>query len=108
MRRTVDTIERDLGEDGLLRRWTGAEDGAFIATCFWLADCRARAGDVNRARELFEHTCSYLSDVGLLSEEIDLDARELIGNHPQALSHVGLVNAARSIQVAEESQQSHG
>jgi alpha,alpha-trehalase len=97
MRRTVATLERELGRGELLQRWTGATDGAFIPCSFWLADCLARAGETERAVAVFEATLGRCSDLGLLSEEIDLADGAPIGNFPQALSHVGLVTAAASI-----------
>ncbi len=59
------------------------------------------AGQVERAREIFEAVTGYANDLGLLSEEIDLRDRSLIGNFPQALSHIGLINAAWAIDQAE-------
>jgi GH15 family glucan-1,4-alpha-glucosidase len=100
---TLDAIERDLSEDALVQRWTGSGDeGAFIICSYWLAAGRAMAGQVDRAKEIFETVTGYANDVGLLSEEIDLQDKVLIGNFPQALSHIGLVNAAWAITQAEE------
>jgi GH15 family glucan-1,4-alpha-glucosidase len=59
------------------------------------------AGQVDRARQIFETVTGYANDLGLLSEEIDLHDKSLIGNFPQALSHIGLVNAAWAISHAE-------
>jgi len=97
MRTTIEALERELAESGLLRRWTGATDGAFVICSFWLADCLARAGEVDRARAVFDTTCHHANDLGLFSEEIDPDSGELLGNFPQGLSHVGLIGAAWSI-----------
>ena len=97
MRRTIEVIERDLVQEGLVRRWTGAEDGGFVICSFWLADCLARAGETARAREVFESVCRRSNDVGLLPEEFDVGTGEALGNFPQALSHVGLITAAWSI-----------
>ena len=102
MTATIAAIERDLTEDGLVRRWTGAEDGGFVICSFWLADCHARAGRVARAREVFEAAAGHANDVGLLSEEIDPASGELIGNFPQTISHVGLISAAWSIDQAAD------
>ncbi len=102
MRATVEVIDRELTHDGLVRRWTGAEDGAFVICSFWLADCLAREGRLERAVEVFEAAIGCANDVGLLSEEIDLGDRRLIGNFPQGLSHVGLILAAASIDAAYE------
>jgi len=102
MRATIDAIDRELGHDGLVRRWTGAdeEEGAFVICSFWLANCLARAGELTRARAVFEHVVGHANDVGLLAEEIDPRSGALLGNFPQAFSHVGLVNAAWSIDEA--------
>ncbi len=99
---TLDAIERDLTQDALVQRWTGSGDeGAFAICSYWLAEARAMAGHVERAKQIFETVTGYANDVGLLSEEIDLRDRTLIGNFPQALSHIGLVNAAWAIARAE-------
>lgn len=97
---TIDAIERELVTDGLVRRWTGAGDGGFVICSLWLADCHARAGNLDRAREVFAAAASHANDVGLLAEEVDLRTGEPIGNFPQTISHVGLVSAAWSIERA--------
>ncbi len=102
LRRTVDAIERELADGGLVRRWTDAEDGAFFICSFWLASALARADEIERARAVFDASLAHANDVGLLSEELDLERWELIGNFPQTFSHVGLINAAWSIQQAEQ------
>ncbi len=103
---TVDTIERELGRGVLVQRWTGAgEEGAFIMCSFWLAAAHAQAGHVQRAREIFESVIKYANDLGLLAEEVDMSKFQLIGNFPQALSHVGLINAAWAIAQAEKTPQ---
>jgi GH15 family glucan-1,4-alpha-glucosidase len=103
---TLDAIERELSRDALVQRWTGSGDeGAFIICSYWLAAGRALAGQVECAKEIFETVTDYANDVGLLSEEIDLGDRSLIGNFPQALSHIGLINAAWAIDQAESSSQ---
>lgn len=99
---TLDAIERDLGDGALVRRWTGAADEGAFAICFyWLAEARAMAGQVARAREIFETVTGYANDVGLLSEEIDRGDQSLLGNFPQGLSHIGLINAAWAIAQAD-------
>jgi len=100
---TLDAIERDLSRGDLVQRWTGSGDeGAFVICSYWLAQARAMAGQVERAKEIFETVSGYANDVGLLSEEIDRRDGALIGNFPQALSHIGLVNAAWAIAQAED------
>ncbi|HEX3235562.1 MAG TPA: glycoside hydrolase family 15 protein [Gemmatimonadales bacterium] len=83
-------------EDGLEGR-----EGAFLLCTFWLAHALALSGETARAREVFGRAAAFVNDVGLLSEEADGATGELLGNFPQAFSHVGLVNAAWAIQQAE-------
>ena len=98
----VDAVQRDLMVDGLVLRYQGDEgvdglpegEGAFLACTFWLADCLALQGRVGEARELFEQLLSLRNDLGLLAEQYDPFARRLVGNFPQAFSHVSLVNTA--------------
>jgi GH15 family glucan-1,4-alpha-glucosidase len=71
---------------------------------FWLAEALAMAGRVERAREVFERAAAFANDVGLLSEEVDAGTGELLGNFPQAFSHIGLINAAWAISEAERRQ----
>ncbi|MDQ3722621.1 MAG: glycoside hydrolase family 15 protein [Actinomycetota bacterium] len=99
---TIHAIDRELGIDGLVQRWSGADEdeGAFVICSYWLATCLAQSGDVGRAREVFEHVTGHANDVGLLAEEIDPRDGSLLGNFPQAFSHVGLITAAWSIDQA--------
>jgi GH15 family glucan-1,4-alpha-glucosidase len=99
---TIHAVDRELSVDGLVRRWTGASEaeGAFVICSFWLATCLAQAGEVVRAREVFERVVAHANDVGLLAEEIDPRDGSLLGNFPQAFSHVGLITAAWSIEQA--------
>lgn len=80
------------GVDGL-----AGDEGTFLLCTFWLAHALAEAGRVNRATEVFERAAAYANDVGLLAEEVDPRTGELLGNFPQAFSHIGLVNAAWAI-----------
>jgi alpha,alpha-trehalase len=99
---TYDAIERELGPGGLVRRTADAGDeGAFLPACFWLAGCRAMAGDVERARATFERALACANDVGLLSEMSDPASGAALGNTPQALTHVALIVAADAIGDAE-------
>jgi GH15 family glucan-1,4-alpha-glucosidase len=84
------------GVDGL----AGGE-GTFLLCTFWLAQALAMAGRVEQAREVFERAAGYANDVGLLAEEVAPDTGELLGNFPQAFSHIGLVNAAWAISEAQ-------
>lgn len=95
---TVKAIEQELLRDGLLLRNLPAsskgKQGAFLACSFWLVEVYTMIGRVTDARNLFEKLLSLANDVGLLSEEYDTVAQRLIGNFPQALSHIALVHAA--------------
>ena len=93
MKATIDVTERDLGTGGLVRRWPDDESGFLICT-FWLAECLATAGDVARAETWFSSAAGYANDLGLMSEEAVPEGGPLLGNFPQAFSHVGLINAA--------------
>jgi GH15 family glucan-1,4-alpha-glucosidase len=106
VRSTIEAIERDLTEDGLVRRYQDqahlvdgldGREGAFLACSFWMADCLHRIGRRDDARQLFERLLQLRSDLGLLAEEYDADAGRQAGNFPQAFSHVALVNAALNL-----------
>jgi len=84
------------GVDGLV-----GKEGTFLLCTFWLAQALALAGQVDRARAVFERAIAFVNDVGLLAEEVDAVSGELLGNFPQAFSHIGLVNAAWAISEAE-------
>lgn len=80
------------GLDGL-----PAGEGAFLACSFWLVDNYVLQGRHEEAREMFERLLSRCNDVGLLAEEYDPDAGRMLGNFPQAYSHVGLINCALNL-----------
>ncbi len=107
VRATVDAIaERLTDEHGLIYRYRATdglagEEGTFLLCTFWLAHALALAGETERARATFERAIAYGNDVGLLAEEVDPTTGELLGNFPQAFSHIGLVNAAWAISQAE-------
>jgi alpha,alpha-trehalase len=112
---TIEATEQHLTDSrGLVQRYRAADglaggEGAFLLCTFWLAQALAMAGQPERARKVFERTLPFVNDVGLLSEEVDSTTGELLGNYPQALSHIGLVNAAWAISQAGESlPDSHG
>jgi GH15 family glucan-1,4-alpha-glucosidase len=102
---TIDAIRAALGRDGLLHRYdtrrvqdglpTG--EGAFFACSFWLVEALARAGKRDEARRVFDDVASHGNDVGLFSEEIEVESGALLGNFPQALTHIGLMNAALAL-----------
>ncbi len=99
MQSTVRHIESRLMRNGLLYRYRiddgmKGEEGAFAACGFWLVDNYVLSGRVEEARAAFEHLLSFANDVGLLAEEIDPDSGALLGNFPQAFTHIGLINAA--------------
>jgi GH15 family glucan-1,4-alpha-glucosidase len=102
---TVETIRRDLTVDGFVLRYRTHEaidglppgEGVFLACSFWLADALCMLGRRDEARELFERLLALRNDVGLLAEEYDPSARRMLGNFPQAFSHVGLVNTAMNL-----------
>jgi GH15 family glucan-1,4-alpha-glucosidase len=103
-RSTVDAIRRELVVDGLVLRYRPRGDGAvdglpydegvFLPCSFWLADVLAMQGDVDAARELFERLLDLRNDVGLLSEEYDPRAGRMLGNFPQAFTHLAVINTA--------------
>jgi len=107
MRSTIDAIaERLTDEHGLVYRYRASdglagEEGTFLLCTFWLAQAQALAGEIEQARATFEQAITYANDVGLLSEEVDPVSNELLGNFPQAFSHIGLVNAAWAISQAK-------
>jgi alpha,alpha-trehalase len=106
MSATIDAIADRLTDDrGLVYRYLAhdgldGEEGTFLLCTFWLAHALALAGKVDRARDTFEKAIAYVNDVGLLAEEVDAETGELLGNFPQAFSHIGLVNAAWAIHEA--------
>jgi len=77
-------------------------EGAFLLCTFWLAHAQALADDVEAARATFARAAACANDLGLFAEEVDATTGELLGNFPQAFSHVGFVNAAYAISQAEE------
>ncbi|AJE83223.1 MULTISPECIES: glycoside hydrolase family 15 protein [Streptomyces] len=106
VRGTVDTVRRELDEDGLIRRYStdgGTVDGlpgtegTFLACSFWLADALHLTGRRTEARALFTRLLDLRNDVGLLAEEYDPKAARQLGNFPQAFSHLGLIGTAYTL-----------
>jgi len=95
------TDERGLVYRYLARDGLAGDEGAFLMCTFWLAEAQALAGDLDKATATFERAIAAMNDVGLLAEEVDSNSPEMIGNFPQAFSHVGLVNAAWAISQAQ-------
>jgi GH15 family glucan-1,4-alpha-glucosidase len=102
---TVAAIETHLLRDGFVLRYDTAQsedglppgEGVFLPCSFWLADNYALLGEWDKAHELFNRLTGLCNDVGLLSEEYDPRARRLVGNFPQAFSHLALVNTALNL-----------
>lgn len=107
-RGTVEAIERELMEDGLVRRYRSVEsedglageEGTFLVCSFWLADAYTMIGRRNDAEALFERLLSLGNDLGLLAEEYHPRLRRQLGNFPQAFSHIGLINTAYNLRRA--------
>ena len=109
---TLAAVERELVEDGFVRRYSHpaaghdevdglpGSEGAFLACSFWLADNLCLAGRHDEARALFERLLAVRNDVGILAEEFDPAAARLVGNVPQAFSHVSLINTAHNLSAA--------
>ena len=95
MIRTTDAIREELDDNGLLKRNEDAvQEGAFLACSFWLVECLAHQGRVDEAQEAFDRTLSASNDLGLFSEEYDTKNGEMLGNFPQALTHLSHIAAA--------------
>jgi GH15 family glucan-1,4-alpha-glucosidase len=107
---TVDAVEQELARDGLLSRYSTThtddglpgDEGQFLACSFWLVGARALTGQIDEARALYERLLSFTNDLGLLAEEYDVGRARQVGNFPQAFSHLGIINAARIIERAEQ------
>jgi GH15 family glucan-1,4-alpha-glucosidase len=111
MRSTIEAIADELTQDGLVLRYLNdeglnadgleGEEGTFVICTFWLASCLAKAGEIERAEAIFDRLVGYGNDLGLIAEEIDAQTGELLGNFPQAFSHIGLIIAAHDIDMAK-------
>jgi GH15 family glucan-1,4-alpha-glucosidase len=105
---TIELVTKQLASDGFVRRYVTdgmdgvvGDEGAFLICSFWLVECLARGGEEQSARELFERLISHCNDVGLLAEEVDPATGDLLGNFPQAFSHLGLIQAAIALDMPE-------
>jgi GH15 family glucan-1,4-alpha-glucosidase len=110
VRGTVEAIERNLVVDGLVLRYstaTGVDalppgEGAFLPCSFWLADSLVLIGRREEGEALFERLLALSNDVGLLAEEYDTHERRMLGNFPQALTHMALINTAHLLSIPPE------
>jgi GH15 family glucan-1,4-alpha-glucosidase len=106
---TIAAIERKLMLNGLVLRYstiTGVDalpagEGTFLACSFWLADCLVLTGRRQEAQDLFERLLAIGNDVGLFAEQYDPRAKRMLGNFPQALTHMALINTARLLSMPE-------
>jgi GH15 family glucan-1,4-alpha-glucosidase len=113
IRSTVEAVERELTRDGFVMRYETekAEDGlppgegAFLACSFWMVGCLKAIGRRDDARKLFERLLNLRNDVGLLAEEYDVTRKRMVGNFPQAFSHIALVNAAFDLEGKDGARQ---
>ena len=107
MRGTISAIQQNLVREGFVARYSSRievdglppGEGAFLLCTFWLADALALLGRQEEARAMFERLLLIRNDVGLLSEQYDPVQRRLVGNFPQAFSHVALINTAHNLQL---------
>jgi len=97
---TIDAVRRELARGPLIYRYTGmdAEEGAFLACSFWLVTALASLGRRQEAALLMDESVALVNDLGLLSEQMDPESRAMLGNIPQGLSHLALVDAAFALQ----------
>ncbi len=102
---TIDAVQAELGHDGFVSRYSTAAtddglsgtEGQFLACSFWLVTALAMNGRMGEASRLFERLLRLSNDLGLFSEEYDVATRRLVGNFPQAFTHLALVEAAKTL-----------
>ena len=109
---TVEAVQRELVVEGFVKRYqTGPDnadglpghEGAFLLTTFWLADALVFIGRTDQATEVFDRLRNLRNDVGLLSEEYDPEAERMLGNFPQAFSHIGFIHTAANLSLEDAS-----
>jgi GH15 family glucan-1,4-alpha-glucosidase len=116
VRGTIEAVEKRLMQDGFIMRHDPGEietglahgEGAFLACSYWLADCYVMLGRKDEARKLFERLLAIRNDLGLLSEEYDVDKKRQVGNFPQAFSHIALVTTAHNLSGPEKPAEQRG
>ena len=108
---TIRATERELtSRQGFVYRYKGFDDGlagdegTFNICTFWLCDNLILLGEVDKARELFEKLLDHTNDLGLMSEQIAFDTGEMLGNFPQAFSHLAIINTAVQIEKARNGE----
>ena len=97
---TIDAVEHQLSDErGLLYRYRGGDgpEGTFLLCTFWLAHALALTGQTDRSRDTLLRAAGYATELGLFAEQVDPATGELLGNFPQAFSHLGMVNAAHAL-----------
>lgn len=109
MLRTADAVRDELSRDGLVWRYEAddglpGKEGAFLCCSFWLAECYARQGRTEEARETFAAAASTANDVGLFSEQYDREGGVLLGNLPQGLTHLAHIGAAVALHEAASAE----
>jgi GH15 family glucan-1,4-alpha-glucosidase len=103
--RTADVVREQLADGDLLRRYRekdglGGTEGAFLACSFWLAECLAGQARLAEAHEVFDRAAATANDLGLFSEEMDAATGAMLGNFPQALTHLSHIAAAVQLERA--------
>jgi GH15 family glucan-1,4-alpha-glucosidase len=103
---TATTIAAELGQDELIRRYNSddglsGKEGTFTLCSFWMVDNLLMQGRVDEGRALLEKILGHANDLGLMSEEIELDSGDALGNFPQAFTHVALINSVLNLAQAE-------
>ncbi|MGH9299289.1 MAG: glycoside hydrolase family 15 protein [Acidimicrobiales bacterium] len=103
IKKTIERVRHELGSSDLIRRYRADDglpgsEGAFLPCSFWLAHALALAGEHAEACDVFEAACTRANDLGLLPEEIDSETGAFLGNFPQALSHIALIQAALALE----------